>query len=191
MPKVKQQFDIHSNVIDKQAELQKKSAVYNSEKIEAIINEDLSKGGKPDTTPFFHGNFNWRDAGVIFDYTPEEIEIIEHCANDCVWFVENYAKFLNKKGRTTVKLYDFQRENLEIMSAERWDPDEEVVVPVNQDIVLMQSRQTSKCLSANSTINIENYEINDKKYNIIYFIWKKVNANIKHLYVKIVEKIFR
>ena len=151
MPRVRQQFDIHSNVIDKQAELQKKSSIYNTEKINAIT-KDLSDGGKPDTTPFFHGNSDWRDAGVIFDYTPEEIEIIEHCSNDCPWFVENYAKFLNKKGRTTVKLYDFQRENLEIMSAEKWDPDEEVVVPVNPDIVLMQSRQTSKTTTVASYI---------------------------------------
>lgn len=147
MPRVKQQFDIHSNVIDKQAELQKKSNVYNTELIDLIIKESGDEHGKPDTTPFFHGNYNWRDAGVIFDYTPEEMEIIEHCANDCPWFAENYAKFLNKKGRTTVKLYDFQRENLEIMSAEKWSPEEEVVIPANQHIILMQSRQTSKTTS--------------------------------------------
>lgn len=152
MPRVRQQFDIHSNVIDKQAELQKKSNIYNTEKITAITKDLSTDGRKPDTTPFFHGNSDWRDAGVIFDYTPEEMEIIERCLNDCPWFVENYAKFLNKKGRTTVKLYDFQRENLEIMSAERWDPDEEVIVPVNPDIVLMQSRQTSKTTTVASYI---------------------------------------
>lgn len=151
MPRVRQQFDIHSNVIDKQAELQKKSNIYSTEKIDIIL-KDLRDDGKPDTTPFFHGSSDWRDAGVIFDYTTEEMEIIERCSNDCPWFVENYAKFLNKKGRTTVKLYDFQRENLEIMSAERWDPDEEVVVPVNPDIILMQSRQTSKTTTVASYI---------------------------------------
>ena len=147
----------------------------------------------PDTTPFFHGNGDWRDAGVIFDYTPKEIEIIEHCSNDCPWFVENYAKFLNKKGRTTVKLYDFQRENLEIMSAERWDPNEEVVVPVNPDIILMQSRQTSKCISGNTVIEINDYKINNKKYIIIYFIWNKIRMKLytKHWFAKIVVKILR
>ena len=152
MPKVRQQFDIHSNVIDKQAELQKKSSVYSTEKINAITKDLVNGNGKPDTTPFFHGSPDWRDAGVIFDYTDEELEILEKCANDCVFFVENYAKFLNKKGRTLVKLYDFQKENLEIMSAEKWDPDEEVVVPVNPDIVLMQSRQTSKTTTISAYI---------------------------------------
>lgn len=193
MPKVRQQFDIHSNVIDKQAELQKKSSVYSTEKINAITKDLVNGNGKPDTTPFFHGSPDWRDAGVIFDYTDEELEILEKCANDCVFFVENYAKFLNKKGRTLVKLYDFQKENLEIMSAEKWDPDEEVVVPVNPDIVLMQSRQTSKCISGNTVIEISDYEINNKKYNIIYFIWNKIRMKLytKHWFAKIVVKLLR
>ena len=104
MPRVRQQFDIHSNVIDKQAELQKKSNIYSTEKIDIIL-KDLRDGGKPDTTPFFHGSSDWRDAGVIFDYTTEEMEIIEHCSNDCPWFVENYAKFLNTISLISAKLY--------------------------------------------------------------------------------------
>ena len=108
MPKVRQQFDIHSNVLDKQAELEKKSKVYSTEKIKDITSNVLN-GGKADTTPFFHGSPDWRDSGVIFEYTDEELEIMDKCSNDCVWFVENYAKFMNKKGRSTVKLYDFQK----------------------------------------------------------------------------------
>ena len=140
MPKVRQQFDIHSNVIDKQAELQKKSSVYSTEKINAITKDLVNGNGKPDTTPFFHGSPDWRDAGVIFDYT-----------------------------------------------------DEEIVVPVNPDIVLMQSRQTSKCISGNTVIEISDYEINNKKYNIIYFIWNKIRMKLytKHWFAKIVVKLLR
>lgn len=152
MPRgVRQSADIHNNVIDKQAELQKRTRVYTSEKIKSITSNLLS-GDAADTVPFWHGSPDWRDAGVIFEYTPEEREILAHCSEDCTWFVENYAKFLNKNGRTTVKLYDFQKENLEIMSAEKWDPDQEVVVPVNPNIVLMQSRQTSKTTTIASYI---------------------------------------
>lgn len=143
MPKVRQQFDIHSNVLDKQAELEKKSKVYSTEKIKEITSNVLN-GGQADTTPFFHGSPDWRDAGVIFDYTDEELEIMEKCSNDCIWFVENYAKFMNKKGRTTVKLYDFQKENLKTLSGEHWDPEEEVIMPDNPMVCLLQSRQTSK-----------------------------------------------
>ena len=136
MPKVRQQFDIHSNVLDKQAELEKKSKVYSTEKIKEITTNVLN-GGKADTTPFFHGSPDWRDAGVIFDYTDEELEIMEKCSNDCIWFVEHYAKFLNKKGRTTVKLYDFQKENLKTLSGEHWDPDEEIIMPDNPMVCLL------------------------------------------------------
>ena len=151
MPKVRQQFDIHSNVLDKQAELEKKSKVYSTEKIKEITTNVLN-GGKADTTPFFHGSPDWRDSGVIFDYTDEELEIMEKCSNDCVWFVENYAKFLNKKGRSTVKLYDFQKENLKTMSGEHWDPDEDIIMPDNSMICLLQSRQTSKTTTISSFI---------------------------------------
>ena len=156
MPKVRQQFDIHSNVLDKQAELEKKSKVYSTEKIKDITSNVLN-GGKADTTPFFHGSPDWRDSGVIFEYTDEELEIMDKCSNDCVWFVENYAKFMNKKGRSTVKLYDFQKENLKTMSGEHWDPEEDVIMPDNPMVCLLQSRQTSKCLSGNSIIDTKEY----------------------------------
>lgn len=151
MPKVRQQFDIHSNVLDKQAELEKKSKVYSTEKIKDITSNVLN-GGKADTTPFFHGSPDWRDSGVIFEYTDEELEIMDKCSNDCVWFVENYAKFLNKKGRTTVKLYDFQKENLKTLSGEHWDPEEDVIMPDNPMVCLLQSRQTSKTTTISSYI---------------------------------------
>lgn len=151
MPKVRQQFDIHSNVLDKQAELEKRSKVYSTEKIKDITSNVLN-GGKADTTPFFHGSPDWRDSGVIFEYTDEELEIMDKCSNDCIWFVENYAKFLNKKGRTTVKLYDFQKENLKTLSGEHWDPEEDVIMPDNPMVCLLQSRQTSKTTTISSYI---------------------------------------
>lgn len=151
MPKVRQQFDIHSNVLDKQAELEKRSKVYSTEKIKDITSNVLN-GGKADTTPFFHGSPDWRDSGVIFEYTDEELEIMDKCSNDCVWFVENYAKFMNKKGRSTVKLYDFQKENLKTMSGEHWDPEEDVIMPDNPMVCLLQSRQTSKTTTISAYI---------------------------------------
>lgn len=180
MPKVRQQFDIHSNVIDKQAELEKKSKVYSTEKIKEITTNVLN-GGKADTTPFFHGSPDWRDAGVIFEYTDEELEIMDKCANDCIWFVEHYARFLNKKGRTTVKLYDFQKENLKILSGEHWDPDEEVIMPDNPMVCLLQSRQTSKTTTIGAFIMW--YAIFHNDRNIF------ICANKEYTATGIVEKV--
>ena len=47
---------------------------------------------------------------------------------------------MNKKGRSTVKLYDFQKENLKTMSGEHWDPEEDVIMPDNPMVCLLQSR---------------------------------------------------
>ena len=171
-------LEIHSNVMDKQAEASKKSVVYSTKRINAILND--ADNGKFDLNPFFHGSTDWRDAGVIFEYTDEELAEIEKCANDCVYFVEHYCKFLNKKGRTLVKLYDFQKENLKAMSSEHWDPKEEVVMPDNPEIVIMQSRQTSKCLSLMSTIFSNDIKLNNK-YNIFNFIYKKFKNKIKQI----------
>lgn len=143
MPKVRHQLDIHSNVVDKQDELHKRSTVYNSKRIKELV-DNIDGDSKPDTTPFFHGQTDWRDAGVIFEYTDEELEELDKCANDCEYFVANYCKFLNKKGRTLVTLRDYQKRILNIMGGERWSPEEEIIVPTHPHIVLMQSRQTSK-----------------------------------------------
>lgn len=178
MPKVRHQLDIHSNVMDKQDALQKKSIIYNTKRIEEIIAG--SGDGKPDTVPFFHGQQDWRDAGVRFDYTDEELEELDKCSLDCEYFVSHYCKFLNKKGRTLVNLRDYQKRLLNVMGGEHWDPEEGIIMPDHPDIVLMQSRQTGKCVSLSSSIVVEPAsflifsKINNKKYNIFIFIWKKL-----------------
>jgi len=95
-------LDIHSNIMDKQAEAEKRSKVYSTEKIDEII-----KTGDKDRNPFWHGNVNFRDADIVFEYTEHELEELEKCASDPIYFIENYCKFLNDKGRTLVKLRDY------------------------------------------------------------------------------------
>lgn len=192
MPKgIKQLKDIHSNVIDKQSELQKKSTIYNSERV-ASLEEAILNGEKPDNACFFHGDSNWRDSGVIFEYTDEELAELEKCANDCSYFVEKYCKVLNSKGRTLIKLRDYQKRLLNVMSGEKWDNKTDTIVPEHPHCVLLQSRQSGKCLSQFTTIFVttsikqKSLNINNKKYNIFYFIWKK----LKKLFVKNIKIFF-
>lgn len=178
MPKVRQTLDIHNNVMDKQAEVQKKSVVYSTERINKII-EDIQNGGKPDTIPFFHGEQLYRDSGIIFEYTDEELEELDKCSVDANYFIETYCKFLNKNGRTLVQLREYQKRLIRAMSAESWSEEEDTIVPEHPHCVLLQSRQTGKCLSLNSVIVLKNFQINNKKYNIFYFIWKKIQKLFK------------
>lgn len=147
MPKgIKQLKDIHSNVMDKQAELQKKSTVYTSERV-ANLEEAILNGEKPDNACFYHGDSNWRDSGVIFEYSDEELSELEKCSNDCAYFVENYCKVMNSNGRTLIKLRDYQTRLLNVLSAEKWDQKTDTIVPEHSHCVLMQSRQSGKTIT--------------------------------------------
>lgn len=147
MPKgIKQLKDIHSNVMDKQAELQKKSTVYTSERV-ANLEEAILNGEKPDNACFYHGDSNWRDSGVIFEYSDEELSELEKCSNDCAYFVENYCKVMNSNGRTLIKLRDYQTRLLNVLSAEKWDQKTDTIIPEHSHCVLMQSRQSGKTIT--------------------------------------------
>lgn len=147
MPKgIKQLKDIHSNVMDKQAELQKKSTVYTSERV-SNLEEAILNGEKPDNACFYHGDSNWRDSGVIFEYSDEELSELEKCSNDCAYFVENYCKVMNSNGRTLIKLRDYQTRLLNVLSAEKWDQKTDTIVPEHSHCVLMQSRQSGKTIT--------------------------------------------
>ncbi|WQJ53613.1 MAG: terminase large subunit [Wendovervirus sonii] len=175
MPKLRHQIDVKNNVLGKQDELQKKSTVYNTKRIEEL-NEMVLKGGKPDTTPFFTGKSDWKDAGIIFEYTDEELDELAKCANDCIYFVEHYCKFLNDNGRSLVKLRDYQKRILKVMAGEHWDSKKQTVRPEHPEIVMMQARQTGKCLVANAAINIDENAYNEviacnnEKYSFLNFI---------------------
>ena len=131
MARIRRQYDIRSNALDKQSEKEKRSKIYTSEIIEEILKD---KTGKQDLNPFWHGQINYRDSGVIFEYTDWEKHELEKCANDCLYFAEHYAKFKNDKGHTLVKLRDYQKRLLRLFSEEEYDPVSETVIPVQEKV---------------------------------------------------------
>lgn len=153
MAKLAQPKDIKNNRLDKQAEREKRSKVYNTEIINQII-KDQASGGEPDMSPFWHGQTDYRDQGVAYEYTDHELAELEKCANDAIYFIENYCKFLNDKGRTTVKLRDYQKRLIGIMSAEKYDEVSDTIIPKNPRVVVMQSRQTGKCVTGDTLIYV-------------------------------------
>lgn len=134
-------------------------------------------------TPFFHGKTEWRNADITFEYTEEEIEEINICSIDPVYFVEKYATFMTDKGKRTVRLREYQKDVLEMMGEEYYDENLDVIRPKNQRIILLQSRQTGKCCSMYSDIEVKNADRiladNIQKYNPVNYLKEKMK-NIGH-----------
>lgn len=152
--------DTRSNRLDKQAEKQKRSKVYSSEIIAQIV-KDQATGGEPDMEPFFHGQTEYRDSGIAFEYTDHEMTELIKCSEDPIYFVETYCKFLNDKGRTTIKLRDYQKKLLGIYTAEKYDPVSDSNIPINSQIIVMQSRQTGKCVTGDTLISVDDSVVLD------------------------------
>ena len=182
MPKgIRQIKDVHSNVEDKNAEDKKKSRIYSTARINQML-DDLNNGGEPDMTPFWHGMQQYRDHGVRFEYTQEELDEIDKCSLDPIYFISHYATFVNDRGRSLVKLRDYQERTIRLYGDEVWDPVSETVIPKNRRIVIMQSRQTGKCVTMDTKVYV-NENIDISQYNIINF-FKAIFQSIKHIFKK-------
>lgn len=182
--------DIRVNALDKAAESNKMSKVYSTVKINQIL-DDIKRGKKPDLDPFFHGKKDYRDCGITFERTEDEDEEYKKCALDALYFIEKYVKFKNDKGFTLVTLRDYQKEVLHLMSDERWDDELQDVTFCNRRICLLQSRQTSKCICADTQIvttkEEELYITNllSEKYSIYNYFINKIKNIINTVYQKI------
>lgn len=183
MARIRQEKDKRMNALDKQAESKKMSKVYSTEKIKQIL-DDLKRAQSPDLDPFWHGDPKYKDAGIVYQYTDEELAELEKCTMDAEYFIENYCTFKNDKGRTTVRLRDYQKKVLKLFGEEVWDPVTETVVPKNRYIAIMQSRQTGKCVTLDTTVGIyDDTDIaakNAQKYSLLNFVGKKLKNLFKH-----------
>lgn len=127
----------------KNEEKQKKSTIYSTKVIERIL-KDIKRGYQVDTNPFFMGKTDYKDSGIIFQYTPEEIEELKKCAGDVIYFVEHYCKFKTQAGKKLVTLRDYQKDILHLFGDEIWDEETQNIITKNRKILLLQSRQTGK-----------------------------------------------
>lgn len=183
MAKVNHVRELRSNALDKQSEKEKRSSVYTTEVINQIIKAQAS-GGAPDMSPFWHGQTDYRDSGITFEYTDWEKNELEKCAEDCLYFVRHYCKFLNDKGRTLVNLRPYQERLLNLLSAEKYDEVSDTVIPANKEIIMMQSRQTGKCVSMLTDISVaDDYPLeNLSDYTFGSYIKKQWNRMLNTLF---------
>jgi len=69
----------------------------------------------------YNGNALLKRSNQAIEWTPELVEEYIRCSNDVVYFTEKYMKIINiDKGLVSFKLYDYQKEMLESMAANRF-----------------------------------------------------------------------
>ena len=96
----------------------------------------LDQGYRPAVSmPFYEGKQFLRRGNIVFEYTNEEISELAKCANDIVYFAENYAVVMTDNGVQQVTLRDYQKEMLRDFQNNRFN-------------IVLASRQMGKTVTA-------------------------------------------
>lgn len=164
---------------------EKSKRIYTTEIVNKLL-ADAALGLEIDTSPFFMGDLELRDANIVFQYTDEEIEEFQKCAQDPIYFTAKYCKFQNDKGRTTVKLRDFQEDTLHMLCDQHYDEELDEMIPDNRNCIIMASRQTGKCHIPTTKVITRDGEIEiGKLYKEKETILSKIKSFLYKLYNKL------
>lgn len=89
-----------------------KNIIWTTKRVDEWMS-DYAQGIIHKDSPWADGVIGVRNPNLVFEYTPEEIEEITKCANDILYFAENYGYCLQgSKGYQPIKLRDYQEEML-------------------------------------------------------------------------------
>lgn len=98
------------------------------------------------TIPKYMNNNTLKAAGAQMPMTAEQIEELDRCMNDPIYFIETYVKIINiDKGLIPFKLYPFQSKMVEHTLNNRFT-------------IIKTGRQQGKCGSFTTNIKIRNSE---------------------------------
>ena len=152
--------DGQDNYIDQQLEVERRSNVYTSEKIDKLLKQFDDGDPTVDLNFTFHGDPDLKNARIRYEYTPWEVKELDRCVEDPEYMIENYCKFMTDYGHIKVKLRKYQRELIHMVGDEHWDEQQQLFIANNRKVLVMQSRQTGKTSIATDTI------INQKGQNV-------------------------
>jgi len=111
---------------------------------------------EPDTSCFYQGDVELKNANLTFEYTPEEQEELLKCASDVSYFGDTYCHAMTDDGVTKIKLRPYQKKMLNAFQDNRY-------------VVMMASRQIGKCFLFNTKITLK---LNNKIEVLpIYELW--------------------
>lgn len=88
----------------------------------------------------YNGNSQLKQVGFAIDYELWQIDEIERCAEDPIYFIENYCKIVSlDHGLVPFKLYDCQKEKV-------------LTILNNRKVILMEGRQQGKTITSAACI---------------------------------------
>jgi len=159
--------------------------IWNSQLVQQTL-EKLRLGIYADLSCFHTQDIELKAANILYQLTPDEIEEFHKCSHNIVYFVEKYCRFLTDFGRITVLLRDYQKNILESLSKETYSEKLEEFIPVIRNMIMMQSRQSGKCLfDGLVTLQYPNGNIYKVPINIFYYMQKKKLTFLEKIKVKL------
>ena len=100
----------------------------------------------------YNSNSNLKAAGVVVDFTPDNIQEYIKCSQDYIYFIENYCYIVTlDHGLKLFKLYDCQKNKLN-------------VIHNNRRVILMEGRQQGKCVEKNTKYKVRNKTTGETLY---------------------------
>jgi hypothetical protein len=147
---------------------------WNTKLIEETI-EKYNKGMEVDLSCFFENNINYRNANIIFQMTKEELEEWKKCAEDIIYFANNYCYVMTDDGYSKIKLRPYQERILNDFKNHQFN-------------ILLASRQIGKTITSSIFIcwyMLFNYDKNvfivANKYATTVEIVSKIKQIIERL----------
>ena len=119
--------------------------VWNSVSVQQTLDK-LRMGMQVNMSCFHESDIELKAANLLYQLTQEEIDEFHRCSNDIIHFVETYCRFLTDAGRKTVGLRTYQKNILIALSKEEYSLKLDDLIPVVRNLIMMQSRQSGKCL---------------------------------------------
>jgi hypothetical protein len=146
--------------------------VWTTEKIKELISNIEKNGVSPKETPFFKNDTSLRAPDINYGYTAHELRENAKCALDPIYFGENYANVMTDEGVRIVSLRDYQQTCLTQFNKYRKN-------------ILLSSRQSGKCVSWDTMINIR---VNGIEKTIpIYKLYNNRNYSIELILMNLIN----
>lgn len=155
----------------------KKNVVWSTKAMESWM-ADHAEGTFHKENPWLDNQVGVKRAGLLFDYTPEEIQELTKSANDVIYFTNHYGYCMHgSQGYKPITLRDYQEEMLHSYADNRFT-------------CCMSSRQVGKCFF-NGKIYLQQNNKNFHKYieDVYYERGKGFLSWIKHLLLKVYRKL--
>ena len=155
----------------------KKNVVWSTKAMESWM-ADHAEGTFHKENPWLDNQVGVKRAGLLFDYTPEEIQELTKSANDVIYFANHYGYCMHgSQGYKPITLRDYQEEMLHSYADNRFT-------------CCMSSRQVGKCFF-NGKIYLQQNNKNFHKYieDVYYERSSGFLSWIKHFLLKIYRKL--